>query len=87
MPTNLDYIPSVPSLVRSAQDDPCVNEGAVAHFEHLKGCHRTQQVNEKEKLQADELHRNIQVVNHDHTYCSNKSNSPMQTALFVTETE
>ena len=82
--TNLDYIPSV----RSAQDVPYVNEDAVARFERLKCRHSTQQANEKEKkLQMDELHRNVQIVNHHHTYCSNKSNSPMQPALVVTETE
>ena len=82
--TNPDYIPSV----RSAQDVPCVNEGAVARFERLERRHSTQQANEKEKkLQTDELHRNVQIVNHDHTYCSNKSNSPTQPALVVTETE
>ena len=63
--TNPDYIPSV----RSTQDSPRVNEGAVACFECIKRRHSTQQANEKEKkLQKDELHHNVQVVNHDHTY-------------------
>ena len=46
-----------------------------------------QQANEKDRsLQADELHQNIQIVNHDHTYSSNKSNLT-QPALVVTEAE
>ena len=86
LPTNPDYVPSI----RAVQDIPCVNEGAVARFERLKHHHSTQQANEKEKsLQANELYRNIQVVNHDHTYCSNKNSDPTQpvAALVVTETE
>ena len=82
LPTNPDYVPSV----RAVQDIPCVNEGAVAHFEPLKRHHSTQQANEKEKsLRADELHRNIQVVNHNRTYCSSKISNPTQPALVVTE--
>ena len=83
--TNPDYIPSV----KSTQDSPCVNEGAVARFKRIERRHSTQQANEKEKrLQKDELHRNVQVVNHDHTYClnlgSSKSNRP---AVVVTKRE
>ena len=86
LPTNPDYVP----LVRAVQDIPCVNEGAVARFEHLKRRHSTQQANEKEKnLRVNELYRNIQVVNHDHTYCPNKNSDLTQpvAALVVTETE
>ena len=65
-----------------------MNEDAVACFKRLECCHSTQQVNKKvKKLQGDELHRTIQLVHHDHTYCSNKRNNPTQPALVVVETE
>ena len=76
-------------MVQCTQDVPHMNGGAVAHFEHLKHRHSTQQANEKvRKLQDDELHRNIQLVNHDHTYCSkSKRNNLTQPALVVVETK
>ena len=65
-----------------------MNGGTVTRFERLKGRHSTQQVNEKvKKLQDDQLRHNIQLVNHNHTYCSSKRNNPMQPALVVVETK
>ena len=82
--TNPDYVPSV----RCTQDAPRMNGGAVARFERLERRHGTLQANEKvRKLQDDELHRNIQLVNHDHTYCSSKRNNLTQPALVVVETK
>ena len=52
--TNSEYVPSV----RSTQDFPHMNEGAVACFKHLESCHSTQKANKKvKKLQHDKQDR------------------------------
>ena len=97
VPNDPEYVPSVQVVQDLGRDQakPChdqanhlwVNNDAIARFERIKHRHSMQQANEKDRrLQADELHRDLQIVNHDHTYCSNKNN-PTQPALVVTETE
>ena len=67
-----------------------VNNDAVIRFKHIKHCHSMQQVNEKNRrLQTNELHCNLQIVNLTltiHTYHSDKNNLT-QPALVVTESE
>ena len=97
MPNDPDYVPSVRVVQDLGRDQAkpsyyqtnhsWVNNDVITHFEQIKRCHTMQQANEKDRrLQVDELHCNLQIVNHDHTYSSNKNN-PTQPALVVTETK
>ena len=79
VPNDMDYVPSVQVVQdlgrnqtkpsRDQTNYSWANNNAVACFERIKRRHSMQQANKRDRsLQADELHRNLQIVNHDHTY-------------------